>query len=132
MVNSTTPRLGPRWPPVCERTLISSSRTSWASCGKSCSRIALTSAGPRTPSSRRVPFLEESDVIVILFLPCIRNRRGNWRFRRCKIFHRRFAGMVAGDDLNLLLGVGETVLANLHQFHSLLITHQQVFQQHFP
>jgi hypothetical protein len=25
-------------------------------------------AGPRTPSSRRVPFLEESDVIVILFL----------------------------------------------------------------
>ena len=40
--------------------------------------------------------------------------------------------MIAGDDLDFLFGVGETVLANFYQFHSLLITHQQIFQQHFP
>jgi len=35
--------------------------------------------------------------------------------------------MIAGDDLDFLFRVGEAVLANLHQFHSFLVTHEQIF-----
>src|SRR5205085_5832470 len=131
MVSSTTPRLGPRCPPVCESTLISSSRTSCASCGKSFSGIALMLAGPPIVSSRRIPWSEEADVIVLLFLNRIRGNRRAWRFRRVKLLHRYFSGMIARDDFNLLLGLGQPFLTTLHQLHSLFVTQKQLFQQHF-
>src|SRR6266404_2320427 len=132
MVNSTTPRLGPRCPPVCDNTLTSSSRTSWASCGRSCSRSALISAGERIPSKRRAAGAvasEESDFIILLFL--FIDRFG----RRCnllgwlEIFHERFARAIASDDVDLLFGAGQTFLTNLDQVHPFFVTHDQVFQR---
>src|ERR1022692_3665344 len=53
MVSSTTPRLGPIWPPFLAVTAMSSSRISCANSG-SCEGVrALTSAGPRIASRRR-------------------------------------------------------------------------------
>src|SRR6266513_3128597 len=137
MVSSTTPRFGPRCPPVCERTLISSSRTSCASCGKSCSRSALISAGERIPSSKRFGAAagpeasEKFDFIICVFgfSDCIGRCRRLWR---CfKIFYDRLPGAVAGDDLDLLLCVGKSFLANFYQIHSLFIPHNQIFQWQF-
>src|SRR5262247_2037645 len=125
MVSSTTPRFGPRCPPVCERTLISSSRTSWASCGRSCSRSALISAGERIPSSKRFGaslvlvvcrFSEEFDFVIgpFGFDRCF---LGMTRFlRRLELLYYRFPGAVASNDFNLLLGIGKTFLAGLYQF----------------
>src|SRR4030095_13294818 len=137
MVNSTTPRFGPRCPPVCERTLISSSRTSCASWGKSCSLSALISAGERIPSSNRAVLAvaseaggdsEESDFFigVLGFIDhAARSRRlGRW----LEIFNRRLAGAVAGNDLDLLLRVGKPFLANFYQIHSFFVAHDQIFQ----
>src|SRR4030095_10679862 len=130
MVSSTTPRFGPRCPPVCERTLISSSRTSCASCGKSCSRSALMSAGERIPSSKRfgasvVPvgcgFSEEFDFVIgaFRFDRCF---LGRIRFlRRLEFLYYGFPGAVASNDFNLLLGIGKTLLAGLFPLHSLLL-----------
>src|SRR5882757_2107532 len=110
MVNSTTPRFGPRCPPVCERTLISSSRTSCASCGRSCSRSALMSAGERIPSSKCIGAFG--------FDRCF---LGRTRFlRRLEFLYYGFPGGVAGNDFNLLLGVGKTLLADFYQLHSFL------------
>src|SRR5256885_16766254 len=112
MVSSTTPRFGPRWPPVCDRTLISSSRTSWASCGRSSSFSALMSAGDRIPSNNRgaaAAVSEEADV-VILVCSFFGGRRFLFR-RRFEILHYSFSGMVASDDLDPLLGVGQAFLA---------------------
>src|SRR5436853_1579384 len=110
IVNSTTPRFGPRWPPVCDKMRINSSRTSCASCGKSCSRSAFIFAGPWIPSSNRVGFSirvvlvsEESDFIIPQFfvgLLIIVVRFG----RGFKIFHHRLSRVVPGDYLDLLLG----------------------------
>src|SRR3954453_23104269 len=52
MVSSTTPRLGPMWPPLRAVTSISSSRISWASCGSWAGTRALTSAGPEMRDNR--------------------------------------------------------------------------------
>src|SRR5271165_3501938 len=53
MVSSTTPRLGPRWPPVLESTVISSWRISAASFSKFWIESRFTSAGELILSSRR-------------------------------------------------------------------------------
>src|SRR5579883_455757 len=45
MVSSTTPRFGPRWPPVTARLLISRSRISSASWGSSEIERSFTSSG---------------------------------------------------------------------------------------
>src|SRR5215470_15112687 len=126
MVSSTTPRLGPRCPPVCERTLINSSRTSCASCGRSCSRSALMSAGERIPSSKRFGafvvssacrFSEEFDFVISAF-EFGRCFLGTTCFlRRLEYFNYGFPGAVASNDFNLLLRVGEALLAGLYQFH---------------
>src|SRR5947208_12295004 len=124
IVSSTTPRFGPRCPPVCDKTRISSPRTSCASCGRSCSRNALMSAGERIPSSRRcgaavAVVSEESDFVIswFLFVRLVIVRRFGSGF---KIFNYWLARVVAGDDLDLLFGVGQSFLANLHQVHSFL------------
>src|SRR5437773_9849807 len=136
MVNSTTPRFGPRCPPVCERTSISSSRTSCASCGRSCSRSALISAGERIPSSKRLGAVgpepsEEFDFISCIFgfYDCVGRCS---RFRRCfEFFHDRLSGAVAGDDLDLLLCVGKSFLTSFYLILSFFITHNQIFKLHF-
>src|ERR671919_2324885 len=140
MVNSTTPRFGPRCPPVWERTLISSSRTSCASWGRSCSRSFLMSAGERIPPSNRAVLAvasdvaedsEEFDFVVIDVLGFDRTGR---RFRLLgwlEIFNYGFARAVAGNDLDLLLRVGKPFLANFDQIHSFFIAHNQVFQRQF-
>src|SRR6516165_572294 len=139
-VNSTTPRGGPRCPPVCERTLISSSRTSCASCGRSCSRSALMSAGERIPSSKRFGafvisvvrgFSEEVDFVIGAF-GFDRWFLGRTRFlRRLEFFNYGFPGAVASNDFNLLLRIGETLLAGFYQLHPFLIADDQIFEWQF-
>src|SRR6476469_10160001 len=131
MVNSTTPRFGPRWPPVCDNTLISSSRTSCASCGRSSSFSALMSAGERIPSNTRggAAVSEEADV-VILVCSFFSGRRFLFR-RRIEILYYSLPGMVASNDLDPLLGAGQAFLANFHQLHSFFVTPDQFFQHHF-
>src|SRR6185295_9712311 len=128
MVNSTTPRFGPRCPPVCDRTLISSSRTSCASCGRSCSRSALMSAGERIPSSKRFGadfslvcgLLEEFDFVIgaFGFDRCFLGR--NRFLGRLEFLYYGFPGAVTSNDFDLLLCVGKTFLADFYQFHSFL------------
>src|SRR5213083_640393 len=140
MVSSTTPRLGPRCPPVCERTLISSSRTSCASCGRSCSRSALMSAGERIPSSKRFGasvvsvvcgFSEEFDFVIGAF-GFDRSFVGRARFlRRLEFLYYRFPGTVPSNDFNLLLGVGKTFLADFYQLHPFLVADDQIFERQF-
>src|SRR6266851_6256785 len=138
MVNSTTPKFGPRCPPVWERTLISSSRTSCASCGRSCSRSAFTSAGERIPSSKRAGATagladsEEFDFIICAFGFIDHfGRSGRFR-RRLEIFNYGFAYAVAGNDFDLLFRPGKSFLADFYQIHSLFVTHDQIFQRQFP
>src|SRR6266700_6319135 len=137
MVSSTTPRFGPRCPPVCERTLISSSRTSCASCGRSCSRSALMSEGERIPSSKRAGATagladsEEFDFIICAFGLVNGFGRSGWLLRWLKIFNYGFARAVAGNDFDLLLGVGKSFLADFHQIHSFFVAHNQLFQGQF-
>src|SRR5205823_12178582 len=140
MVNSTTPRFGPRCPPVCERTLIKSSRTSCASCGRSCSRSALISAGERIPSSKRFGasvvsvvcgFSEEFDFVIGVF-GFDRCFLGRTRFLRgLEFLYYGFPAAVAGNDFNLLLGVGKALLAGFYQLHSFLIADDQIFEWQF-
>src|SRR5260370_19493879 len=137
MVNSTTPRFGPRWPPVCESTLISSARTSCASCGKSCSRSVLISAGEWIPSSKRAATAagsdasEEFDFIISVF--GFSNCAGRCRrLGHCfKVFHDGFSSTVAGNDFDLLLRLGKAFLTNVYQIYSLFIPHDQIFQRQF-
>src|ERR1700736_3236877 len=138
IVNSTTPRFGPRWPPVWERTRINSSRTSCASSGRSCSRRAFMSAGERIPSSKRfgavdIVVSEESNFVIFCFL-FFRRLIFDVCFRRCRfeIFHHRLAGAVAGNDLDLLFGTGKSFLANFYQVHSFFVANNQVLQRQFP
>src|SRR5438046_7766270 len=140
MVNSTTPRFGPRCPPVCERTLIRSSRTSCASCGRSCSRSALMSAGERIPSSKRFGasgvsmvwgFSEEFDFVIgaVQFCYCF---LGNCPFlRRLEFLYYWFAGAVSSNDFDFLLGISKAFLADFYQVHPFLITHNQIFKGQF-
>src|SRR6476661_4577454 len=140
MVNSTTPRFGPRCPPVWERTLISSSRTSCASCGRSCSRSALMSAGERIPSSKRFGVFvislvcglsEEFDFVIAAF-GFDRCFLGRTRFlRRLEFLYYGFPGAVTGNDLDLLLGIGKTFLADFNQLHPFLVAHDQIFEWQF-
>src|ERR1044072_270380 len=51
MDSSTTPRLGPRWPPVLATAVIRNSLISWASAASSSLVSALRSCGPRMFSS---------------------------------------------------------------------------------
>src|SRR4051794_13861611 len=120
MVNSTTPRFGPRCPPVCDRTLISSSRTSCASWGRSSSFSALMSAGERIASNIRgiVAVSEEADVVILVCSFFFPGRRRFFFRRRLEILYYSLAGMVASNDLNPLLGAGQAFLANLHQLHA--------------
>src|SRR4030095_11466286 len=132
MVSSTTPRFGPRWPPVWERTLISSSRTSCASWGRSCSRSALMSAGDRIPSRRRLgPGVtsgvcdesEEFDFIICAFgfIDAFGRRS---RFRGgLEILNYRLSCTVASYDFDLLLRLGKSFLTNFYQIHSLFVAY---------
>src|SRR5947209_11972364 len=140
MVSSTTPRFGPRCPPVCDRTRISSSRTSCASCARSCSPSVLMSAGERMPSSNRFGFSgsavvvvasKESDFIISQFLfgRFLIIRRFAHRF---KIFADRLTRVIARDYLDLLFGTGEPFLANFHEVHSFLVAHDQILERQFP
>src|SRR3954469_5248600 len=133
MVNSTTPRFGPRWPPVCDSTLINSSRTSWASCGRSSWLNALMSAGERIASNSRVAAVvsEEADVVILVCSFCFPWRRRFLFHSRLKILYHRFACMVTSNDLDSLLGAGQPFLANLHQLHSFFVAPDQFFQHHF-
>src|SRR5207253_2400328 len=123
IVNSTTPRFGPRCPPVCERTLINSSRTSCASWGRSCSRSALISAGERIPSSRCVGAgavwadSEELDFVICASGLVGHACRCLWLLRRLELFNYGFACAFAGNDFDLLLGLGKPFLANFYQVH---------------
>src|SRR5205823_12033744 len=136
IVSSVTPRLGPRCPPVCERTLISSSRTSCASCGKSCSRSPLMSAGELIPSSKRFGasvvsvvcgFSEEFDFVIGAF-GFDRCFVGWARFlRRLEFLYYGFPGTIPSNDFNLLLGVGKTFLADFYQLHPFLVADDQIF-----
>src|SRR5215471_7589288 len=140
IVNSTTPRFGPRCPPVCERTLIRSSRTSCASCGRSCSCSALMSAGELIPSSKRFGvsgvsmiwgFSEKFDFVIggVRLGYCF---LGSCPFlRRLEFLYYWFAGAVASNDFDLLLGIGEAFLADFYQVHPFLIAHNQIFKQQF-
>src|SRR5262245_16444027 len=138
MVNSTTPRFGPRCPPVCERTLISSSRTSWASCGRSCSRSALMSAGERIPSSKRFGVSvvlvvckssEEFDFVIGAF-GFDRRFLGRTRFVcRLEFLNYCFPGAVSSNDFNLLFRIGETLLACFNQFHPFLVADDQILER---
>src|SRR6266436_2666460 len=135
IVSSTTPRFGPRCPPVWERTLISSSRTSCASCGRSCSRSALMSVGERTPSSKRAAATagwadsEELD-FVIYFLGFIDPAGSGFRLLRwLELFNYGFACTVARNDLDFLLGVGKSFLTNFHKIHSFFIPHDQILER---
>src|ERR1043166_1259856 len=140
IVSSTTPRFGPRWPPVWERTLINSSRTSCASCGRSCSSSALMSAGERIPSSKRVGAIVVSAVravseefdFVICILGVIGNGRLPGRLRCClKVLNYRLTSAIASNDFDLLFGVSKSFLANFHQIHAFLVTHDQIFERQF-
>src|SRR3977135_2290853 len=132
MVSSTTPRFGPRCPPVCESTLISSSRTSWASWGSSSSFSVLMSAGERIPSNSRVAVVvsEEADVVILVCSFFLR-ARGRFLLRgRLEILYHRFARIVTSNDLDPLFGAGQASLANLHQLHAFLVAHDQFLQHH--
>src|ERR1043166_8747787 len=140
IVSSTTPRFGPRCPPVWERTPISSSRTSCASWGWSCSRSALMSAGERIPSSRRAGAAvasevradsEELDFIICAF-GFIDAFGWSGRFWcRLEILNYRFSCTVASYDFDLLLGLGKSFLAKLYEVHPLLVAHDQIFKREF-
>src|SRR5262249_17510641 len=132
IVSSTTPRFGPRCPPVWERTLISSSRTSCASCARSCSRRALMSAGERIPSSRRLDsavasavseFSEQLDFVICILGVIGTGRRLGRLGRWLELFNYRLACAIASNDFNLLLGISKSLLANFYQVHSFLIAH---------
>src|SRR6478672_6783055 len=137
IVSSVTPRFGPRCPPVCERTLINSSRTSCASCGRSCSRSALISLGERIPSSKRFAasvvslgcrFSEEVDFVIGAF-GFDRRFLGRTRFLRgLELLYYGFPSAVAGNDFNFLLGVSKALLACFYQFHSFLVADDQIFE----
>src|SRR5438477_5785120 len=137
IVSSTTPRFGPRWPPVCESTLISSSRTSCASCGRSSSRSALMSAGERTPSSRRagaavaLEVSEEFDFVICAFGFLDLFVCSSGFLRRLELFNYGFACAVARNDLDLLLRVGKPFLADFYKVHSFFVAHYQIFERQF-
>src|SRR5437870_5435107 len=131
MVSSTTPRFGPRCPPVWESPFTSSSRTSCASCGRSCSFSALISAGERIPSSKRILVVasEESDFVIFIF-----RWFGGFGLRRLllcwlKILYKSFPGAVARDNLDLLFRAGQTFLTNFDKIHPFFITNNQIFQR---
>src|SRR5262249_2683867 len=133
-------RTSSRCPQVSERTLIRSSRTSCASCGKSCSCSALMSAGELIPSSKRFGvsgvsmiwgFSEEFDFVIcaVRFGYCF---LGSCPFlRRLEFLYYWFTGAVASNDFDLLLGIGEAFLADFYQVHPFLIAHNQVFTWQF-
>src|SRR5207247_11186119 len=135
IVNSTTPRFGPGWAPIWERTLISSSRTSCASCGRSCSRSALISTGERIPSSRRVgaavawEVSEEFDFVICACRFVGHVRRCLLLLRWLELFNYGFARAVAGNDFDLLLSVGQSFLANFYQIHSFLKPNDKTFRR---
>src|SRR5439155_26590310 len=140
IVSSTTPRFGPRCPPVWERTLISSSRTSCASCGRSCSRRPFISAGDRTPSSKRFgassvsvvrESLEEFDFVIGVFRFCDWFLGSSLVLRRLQFFNYGSAGAIASDDFDFLLLVSETFLADFYQVHSFFVTDDQIFERQF-
>src|SRR5215831_14851677 len=140
IVSSTTPRFGPRCPPVWERTLISSSRTSCASWGRSCSRSALMSAGERIPSSRRAGAAvasearadsEEFDFIICVFGFIDALGWSSWFWCRLEILNYRLSCTVASYDFDLLLGLDKSFLANLYEVHPLFVAHDKIFKREF-
>src|SRR5437667_5271934 len=137
IVSSTTPRFGPRCPPVCERILINSSRTSCASWDRSCSRRPLISAGERIPSSRRLGAgavwadSEELDFVICASGLVGHGGRSLRLLRRLELFNYGFACAVAGNDFDLLLGLGKPFLANFYEVHSFFVTHDQILERQF-
>src|SRR5271165_5800748 len=95
MVNSTTPRFGPRWPPFFESLVISSCRISSASCNSWGGVSFFTCAGSSTISRYRLILL------LLLFRQFGRGR-----------FQHRFARAVLFQNLNLQFRVRQFGLAN--------------------
>src|SRR6476646_1959980 len=91
------------------------------------------SAGERIPSSTRGAAVvsEEADVVMFNYSFFFPRRRRFLFCRRLKTLYHRFARMVATNDLDPLLGTGQAILANLHQFHPFLVATDQFFQHHF-
>src|SRR5437879_2487528 len=139
MVNSTTPRFGPRWPPFLERTVINSWRISSASCCNWSSFSFLTCYGLSTMSryrfisgERRIGVMEfwsDGEKLDSL-LPCSKNpmqhgcdgwvsnsgglfRRGG--VRQVDGFKGEFARSVPFELLDLQLGFTQLGLADFGQ-----------------
>src|SRR3954447_4208691 len=108
MVSSTTPRFGPRWPPFLDSLVISSWRTSSASC-VICSTVNfLRCEGSPTRSKYR---------LVGLFIN-VRSFEG---------FERRLTGGVLFKFLDFEFGFFQFFLANLYQASALLEAREQRF-----
>jgi hypothetical protein len=98
------------------------------------------SAGERMPSSKRfsvavvsvvLELSEEFDFVIGAFgFGCC--FLGSSRFlRRLKFFYYWFAGAIASNDFDFLLGACKAFLANLYQVHAFLITLDQIFERQF-
>src|SRR6476659_10964585 len=98
------------------------------------------SAGERIPSSKRLGtsvasvvcgFSEEFDFVIDAF-GFDRCFLGRTRFlRRLEFLYYGFPGAVTGNDLDLLLGVGKTFLADFYQLHPFLVADDQIFEWQF-
>src|SRR5262245_23661195 len=98
------------------------------------------SAGERIPSSKRfgasvvLAICEGSEEFDFVIGPFGFDRcfLGSSRFlRRLEFFYYGFPSAVASNDFNLLLSVGEALLAGFYQFHPFLVAHDQVFERQF-
>jgi hypothetical protein len=98
------------------------------------------SAGERIPSSKRFGafvvsvvcgFSEEFDFVIGPF-GFDRYFLGSSRLlRRLEFFYYGFPGAVASNDFDLLLRVGEALLAGFYQLHAFLVADDQVFEWQF-
>jgi hypothetical protein len=121
MVSSTTPRLGPTWPPLRAVTAMISSRISCASCGSWAGARALRSAGLRWHPAEREG--GRSGVHLAGRGPALRRSARRQTCRR-----RRRPWLLELFDLEL--GLLEAGLADLEQLAALLEFGQQVGQGH--
>ena len=74
---------------------------------------------------------EESDFVICAFGFIDAFGRSSRFGCGLKIFHYGFAGAVASNDFDLLLGAGKPFLTNLHQVHSFFVAHDQFLERQF-
>ena len=76
-------------------------------------------------------FSEEFDFVIDAF-GFDRCFLGRTRFlRRLEFLYYGFPGAVASNDLDLLLGIGKTFLADFYQLHPFLVADDQIFEWQF-